>query len=670
VNLFDIIDDSDPQPIAHKLRETAITTDWCPRDPPRIASAGIREIFADYETTGLKWWAGHRPVGLGVLLPDGTSDYLAWGHRGGKNNLTEAQFVAWANEELRDVRWTNLNTRFEGHMSRVIGIDTERLGITFSDVGHYAALLDDHRFSFSQEALVHEFLKDEEKVKQVNGVTLDMTRVAQYPADVIGVRAMADVRQVKKLKDVFWPMLDKEGLQNVRRLEDDFIRVVIEMEKNGSPIDLVLLDKWSREIPQKCEEILYQLKKNLGFYIDPGTTNGMVKLFNHEKLPMTERTDTGQPSFKSAYLATFPHNENVQLARRYRSLKSLEAKYLKKYARNHVNGVIYYAIHQLRSIKDETDEDAAGTITGRCSSSAFTWKDKGKKHEFGVNIQQVAKPVKQIKRQGHDDYIIRELHIPTPGNQWLSADARQIEYRLFAHYANNPKMIQRYKDDPLLSYHEEMHGDLKPYVPDITYGQTKDVNFAYIYAAGVAKMGWMLSYITETELKEIRRNGTQRTDPRLDPVREIRKIYARINPEVEPLLRRASHLAMPKCNEYCRQWDHLHKTEKHRGYIMTLDGRRGRFPTGDRVHKALNMVIQGGAASIAKRKAIDLHNARDYTGLQLCFVVHDENDGIVSPDPIHAKRVQEVLDTQSFPLRVPILWDVNTGVNWRACGDD
>ena len=47
------------------------------------------------------------------------------------------------------------------------------------------------------------------------------------------------------------------------------------------------------------------------------------------------------------------------------------------------------------------------------------------------------------------------------------------------------------------------------------------------------------------------------------------------------------------------------------------------------------------------------------------ITVHDEVDGDVPSDE-HAARVAEVLNAQSFPLRVPITWEVETAANWRA----
>jgi DNA polymerase I-like protein with 3'-5' exonuclease and polymerase domains len=43
--------------------------------------------------------------------------------------------------------------------------------------------------------------------------------------------------------------------------------------------------------------------------------------------------------------------------------------------------------------------------------------------------------------------------------------------------------------------------------------------------------------------------------------------------------------------------------------------------------------------------------------------VHDEVDGDATA-PETAKMVGEVLNHQSFNLKVPIMWNVSTGKNW------
>jgi DNA polymerase-1 len=165
---------------------------------------------------------------------------------------------------------------------------------------------------------------------------------------------------------------------------------------------------------------------------------------------------------------------------------------------------------------------------------------------------------------------------------------------------------------------------------DIQRKRTKDLNFAFIFGAGRGKISEML------ELPRIE------SDQLVDA-------YNRMFPEVPVLLRKASELA------------------KVRGYVRTVLGRRARFPNGERAHKSLNSVIQGSAADVMKTKLVELHRERKNTGFTLRYTVHDEVDGDV-PNEESAKKVTEVLNSQSFPdLKVPILWDVQTGSNWAEC---
>jgi len=667
MNLFDLIGDDDPvQTPNNTFSSQAAVRTWDEhKEPPNVDHE--TDLCLDWETTGLRWWGKDRPIGGAVSLPDGSTHYLAWGHRGGGNNISEegarTYFRRW-----RKKRITNLNTRFEIHMGREWGVSFEEQGCTVSDVGHYAALLDDHRQEHSLKSIVRDYLPDEAKVEKVGDVVLDGSKMASYHAGIVAVRAEADVRQVRKLKDKLWPMLDAQLLQDVRQLEDEFIYVVCEMEKNGTYIDMELLEKWAAEAEAEWKACVMQIYRNTGMSINPASNPDMQRLFKHQNLMWDEYTDKGKPSFKAGMLKRYLHNENVALALRAKRLKSLDSKYFSKYRKNvNSDGLLRYAIHQLRAEKDENDEDSVGTISGRCSSSAFTFP---KEPDFGVNIQQVRKVAKQIEDFG-DKYIIRQLHIPGKGMKHLAADAKQIEYRLFASMAGNKEVLEAYAKDPDISFHKFMWKEkLVPKRPKFTYKQTKDLNFAVIYAAGLAKMAFMLEYVTEHEMKELKRIKARRTHPKLLETADIRAVYDELLPEVPKLLKRASHLAAPHCTEYCHKGDIFHRREPHRGYVATILGRRMRFPDAIRLHKALNGVIQGSAADINKRKGIELYNTREEHGLLIRFTVHDEWDGDIE-DQEHATIVQQILDRQSFPkLKVPILWDVNIGNNWRECSDD
>lgn len=597
----------------------------------------------DTETDGLRWFRGDRPIGLSIYHPDLGKRYFPWGHIGG-GNIPEEQVKRWAQTELKGKTLIGLNTKFDIHMTREWGVNLEAQGCRPTDVSHYAALLDDQRLKFSLDALTKDYL-GREKV----GKDLDTKRMADYHAAEVAARAGQDAQDVWDLREKMWPLLDAEGLQVVRQLEDDIIYAVCEMERNGAPIDVPLLDKWVVDSEQEMLRLLWKVSREVGFSVNPDSTKDMERLFEALGIPITTRTAKGRGSFTDAVLKALDHPV-LQMLRKAGKLASLRSKYLVPYQKQvrENNGILRYNFHQLRS-------DDAGTVSGRFSST-------------DTNVQQVMGVDRWIESFGSEDYIIRKLFIPLMGRLWLSADAKQIEYRGFAHYANSPKINKAYEDNPDLSFHKYTHEQvLRPRIPSLIYKKAKDLNFAYIYGAGLIKRAIMMGYITEAQGNEIRmdvlrqrkldNSYRQEHHPLLKETVEIGRIYDAEIPEVKPLLERAKTLA------------------EQRGYVKTILGRRSRFPfiTVDspwgpkkvrvRVHKALNAIIQGTAADINKIKLKELHEARNYTGFTMRMTVHDEVCGDV-PNEEAANKVAHILNYQSVDTRVPILWDTGVGPNW------
>ena len=590
MNLFDVID-----------REERSNMTWSPKEPPCLD--GIHEIELDTETDGLEWHEDKRPIGISIRLPNGKCQYIPWGHHGG-GNLDEATVKRWAQRELRGKHITNINTRFDIHMLREWGCDLEEQGNTVGDVGHYAALLDDNRKRFSLDILGKDFLGRGKKNNNIVGA-----KIFEYHAGQIAEYAEEDVRLVGELKHVFRPLLDIQDLNRVKDLEDNLIYPVCEMEKNAAVIDQSLLKDWCVASESALDQCLLDIAKDTGFQMNPDKSSDWVRLFRLYNIPITHFTETGAPSFLDVFLKRIEH-PTIKLARRAGKLASLRSKFLIAYSKVlDSHGLLRYSLHQLRM-------DDGGTVSGRFSCS-------------NVNIQQVMAVAKQIEAFGSDEFLVRKLFIPANG-LFLSADARQIEYRIFASYSGSPKILAAYAKDPDTDFHNIVMELVRQVKKDIQRKRTKDLNFAFIFGAGRSKMSEML---------ELPRNESD----------QLVDAYNRMFPEVPVLLRKASELA------------------KVRGYVKTVMGRRARFPNGERAHKALNAVIQGSAADIMKTKLVELHKERKNTNLVLRFTVHDEVDGDV-PDKESAEKVTEILNTQSFPgLKVPILWDVQTGHNWAEC---
>ena len=610
----------------------------------------VRELALDFETTGLRWWAGDVPVGIGVAyrLPDGKLVSRYFPTRAADGNLPEPAVQAWTADAVRGRKVLGLNVRFDAHMSRAPGwTDWRTLASSLGDVGHYAALIDDHRRKFSLDDLGRDLLGE----GKVEG--LDLSNGAQiYPAWMIETYGRQDVALVIRLMEHERPLLAAEGLQFVAALEDRVIPATVEMEANGFPIDVEKLDSWLHDTQRAARSLELKLADVAGRHVNVNSGSDLVRLFESRGLESdartepTERYPEGQPSFTDAVVARFASRDPViALARELSHLLDLRSKFLIPY-RQAVgpDGLIRYGLNQLRS-------DDGGTVSGRYSSSAMIRGDKAS----GINVQQVMAVSKQRRLHG-ERYLVRELFTSAPGKLLLAADAKQIEFRVLVHMSKSERLIDAYRRDPNTDFHV-MVGDFVHAVrPDFDRKRVKNVNFEQAFGGGLSKTAEMLGCST-AEAQAFMRD------------------YDAAFPELRALLRECSDKAKRR------------GVAEGVGYVRTILGRKCRFvecpthgwrgapsvngkrePCGTcpRLHKALNGAVQGSAADVNKVKLAELYEAREELGLTMRVTNHDEAVGDVQDDHA-ARRVAALLDRQSLPFRVPILWETKTGRNWAEC---
>lgn len=591
---------------------------WRPQ-PPRPIPSDVKEIGLDTETNGTSWSGNHRIIGVSYALPDGFKQYLPIRHLSG-GNLPEEQVLEWCNRELRGKKIYFANAGFDFHMLRREGIYLEQeRGNSFGDIQHYAALLDDHRRKFNLNVLAEEVL-GESKV----GRDLEGSRMADYHASVVEPRAVMDAWQTLRIAQIQRKLLTEQDLDQVREIEDALIPIVVDMEENGAPLDTELLSSWVKELEYRYFWCLSKIEKKFNFRFNPNKSADWEKLFAVLKIPIIHYTATGNPSFTDDVLENV-NNPWVQLARYADHLDSLGSKFIRNYdERVESSGILRYSLHQLRS-------DDGGTVSGRFSSSkvniqqVMTLRNHLKRFEIIYKLQDWFPEWDELRKWSAKDFEVRRLFIPEEG-QWLSADQAQVEYRGFAHYTNSPEIIKRYQEDPTVDFHNIVMEMVRRVKPSIDRKATKDLNFAFIFGAGTAKIAAMLKVP-------------------LEEAKDLVRAYKKQFPEADELLSQASRLA------------------SRRGYVKTFHGRRARFPDKKFLHKALNRVIQGTAAETAKKKLIELDAEKKATGFILRFPVHDEVNGD-SPDQKCTEMVEEILNRQTTPLRVPILWEVGTGNNW------
>ena len=225
------------------------------------------------------------------------------------------------------------------------------------------------------------------------------------------------------------------------------------------------------------------------------------------------------------------------------------------------------------------------------------------------------------------DERFRKLFRATPTYQMVSADLSGIELRMLAHY------LSRYDNG---RYQRILTtGDIHQTNADrigITRRQVKTVTYAFLYGAGNTKLGYSYDKLLSEKAASIK--GA-----------EIRKAYIAAIPGLADLL-----LACEKASK--------------RGYANAIDGRR---ISVDKGHKFLNYLLQGSAATIAKRWMVIVNEWLPPDGHQLSFV-HDELN--YECYPRFAEEFAKWLETaarlagEHYNLRCPIAAEAKIGYTW------
>ena len=225
------------------------------------------------------------------------------------------------------------------------------------------------------------------------------------------------------------------------------------------------------------------------------------------------------------------------------------------------------------------------------------------------------------------DERFRKLFRATPTYQMVSADLSGIELRMLAHY------LSRYDNG---RYQRILTtGDIHQTNADrigITRRQVKTVTYAFLYGAGNTKLGYSYDKLLSEKAASVK--GA-----------EIRKAYIAAIPGLADLL-----LACEKASK--------------RGYANAIDGRR---ISVDKGHKFLNYLLQGSAATIAKRWMVTINQCLPPDGHQLSFI-HDElNYECYRRDCEQLAKWLELaakMAGEYYHLRCPIAAEAKIGQTW------
>lgn len=411
----------------------------------------------------------------------------------------------------------------------------------------------------------------------------------------------------------------------LERIELPLIPVLLQMERLGVNIDAEVLNSLSRSFAENIKLLHAQIIEAAGEEFNPDSPKQLgVVLFERLKLPAGKKTRTGY-STDAATLADLKELHPLPaLMIEYRELTKLKSTYLDALPRLvSSDGHIHTTFNQ------------AVTATGRLSSSDPNLQNIPVRSELGRQIRAAFIP---------DDSVFGALSskLEEPAKALLlSADYSQIELRLLAHLSEDPGLMDafRHGQDFHAATAAQVFGVPLDAVTPQLRSRAKAVNFGIVYGQQAYGLSQSLG-IAYREADEM--------------IERYFAVYPRVRIFLDELIAQA----------------------KDTGWVATMFGRKRHIHElrsgnpnlrgfGERT--AMNHPLQGSAADIIKLAMIEVQrrlDSEDYAS-QMILQVHDELvfNCVATEVERLSKMVAEVMENV-VKLRVPVIVDIGTGVNW------
>jgi DNA polymerase-1 len=264
----------------------------------------------------------------------------------------------------------------------------------------------------------------------------------------------------------------------------------------------------------------------------------------------------------------------------------------------------------------------------------------------------------------------KRLILPRVGYGFISCDYSQVEYRLIAHYIQDMNLIDAYRNDPDVDFHQWVADMMH-----VTRKVGKTLNFGMAYGAGEKKVVGDLTSNPDI-IKEISEKVNlliesgklvveqRNREFRLQCSKHAKSAYAQYHEKI-PGLRDTSAAARKNC--------------KMRGFIFNAYGRRRHLPS-DVCYKAFNSLIQSCAMDLIKERMVWLSRRFNPQmrkwDIRIAANVHDE---VLFECPLDIINTEEVkhyivkgLESPSIEFRIPFSTDYGVGIeSWaQAAYDD
>ena len=610
-----------------------VQTEWdCPEKFPDLSDA--RYIAIDLETKdpdlkskGSGAIQGHGEiVGIAVAV-EGWRGYYPIAHEGG-GNLDRRLVLEW----FKKVCATDCIKIFHNAMYDVCWIKAYGIPINghIMDTMLMASLIDENRLWYTLNSISFDYLrevKDEKTLKEAaDSWGIDpKSELYKLPAMYVGSYAEQDAELTLELFKTLSREIQKNNLVEIFDLETQLFPCLTDMKFKGVRVDVERAHKLKKQLSQKEEQLLLEVKKETGIDVQIWAARSIAKVFDKLSLSYATTEKTGSPSFTKNFLSTH-NNSVVKSIAKAREINKAHTTFIDTIIKHNYRGRIHADINPIRS-------DQGGTVTGRFSYS-------------NPNLQQIPARNKDLGP------MIRSLFIPEEKHKWGCFDYSQQEPRLVVHFAATTEpisydqsvkdIVEKFKDNAV-DFHQTVAD-----MANISRTQAKTINLGLFYGMGKTKLQAELGLSTKQEAEDL----FNQYHENVPFVRDLMNFTSRRaqSGSIGTLLGRRCRFNKWEPNKFG-----MHKpmdyVEAERTYGR--GGIRRAF-----TYKALNKLIQGSAADMTKKAMVDLYNEGVVPHIQ----IHDELDISVQSDD-EAKKIIEIMEN-AVSLAVPNKVDYDSGDTW------
>ena len=419
-----------------------------------------------------------------------------------------------------------------------------------------------------------------------------------------------------QLYEKFKPILVENQLDKLfNEIEMPLVPVLATMEANGVKIDSENLKQISEQQALEIKGIENQIFEAAGteFNIASPKQLGEV-LFDKMKIKApAKKTKTGQyPTGEEVLQKIINVHPIIQQILDYRGLTKLKSTYVD-------------ALPALISKEDglvHTSYNQAVTATGRLSST-------------NPNLQNI--PVRTDK--GRE---IRKAFVPRDKNHiLLAADYSQIELRIITHLSGDQAMSEAFREG--LDIHAATASRVyKVPIENVTKDMrrhAKAVNFGIIYGMSAFGLAERLG-ISRSEAASI--------------IENYFKEYVGIQQYIKNNI------------EFARQHGYVETMLGRRRYLRDINASNS-VVRNFAERNAVNAPIQGSSADMIKIAMSNIYKAMNDRQLQskMILQVHDELvfDAVIDELDTLKELVNDKM-TNALPLNIPVVVELNTGINW------